>query len=78
MDSEKLMGQKPGISSTIETMIFSKPSNSNVLLGVGLGLSRKNQQIFDGISNVFSGKLHLKYLMGFAADYSDGILNTKQ
>jgi|GEM_PF-5767780 hypothetical protein len=70
--------RKPGITTTMKTMVSWGQSHLKTLLSYGWGLTQKNQDIFDTTSHIFSGKLPLKYLMGFAEDYTRGILNTKQ
>ncbi|MVN24206.1 hypothetical protein GO639_03325 [Staphylococcus aureus] len=70
--------RKPGITSTMKTMISFGQSHANTLLTSGWGLSQLKQDILDTNSHVFSGKLPLKYLMGFAEDYNKSILNAKQ
>ncbi|CAG9816509.1 unnamed protein product [Phaedon cochleariae] len=62
----------------MKTMVSYGESNSKFLETVGWGLDNENQPILDKSSYVFSGKLPLKCLMGFAEDYSRVILNVKQ
>ncbi|MGI0027988.1 MAG: hypothetical protein ACREAD_09145, partial [Nitrosopumilaceae archaeon] len=70
--------RKPGITTTLKTMVSANSSQAKGLLTCGWGLSEENQAILDSASNVFSGKLPLKYLMGFAEDYIKGVFNVKQ
>lgn len=70
--------RKPGITTTLKTLASFGPSQKGFLMGCGWGLGDGNQAILDPASNVFSGKLPLKYLMGFAEDYTKGIFNVKQ
>nr|UPO70844.1 hypothetical protein [Zygogramma bicolorata] len=70
--------RKPGITTALKTMVSFGKSHENSLLPIGWGLSQNQQDILDTASHVFSGKLPLKYLMGFAEDYNKGILNVKQ
>lgn len=70
--------RKPGISTTLKTMASFGHTQQKALESHGWGLSDKNQFILDKTSNVFSGKLPLKYLMGFAEDCNKAIFNVKQ
>lgn len=70
--------RKPGITSTLKTMASFGEHQAKALLPCGWGLSATKQDILDTNSHMFSGKLPLKYLMGFAEDYTKGILNVKQ
>lgn len=70
--------RKPGITTTMKTMVSYGKSYLSTLLTTGWGLTEQKQDILDTTSHVFSGKLPLKYLMGFAEDYTKGILNAKQ
>nr|XP_023016235.1 uncharacterized protein LOC111505627 [Leptinotarsa decemlineata] len=70
--------RKPGITTAMKTMISFGKTHANSLLPIGWGLDVNKQDILDSVSNVFSGKLPLKYLMGFAEDYNRGVLNVKQ
>ncbi|KAJ8934725.1 hypothetical protein NQ318_012095 [Aromia moschata] len=70
--------RKPGITTALKTMVSFGESQTRSLLTSGWGLTQTKQDIFDSSSNIFSGKLPLKYLMGFAEDYTRGILNVKQ
>ncbi|CAG9822787.1 unnamed protein product [Phaedon cochleariae] len=72
------MVRKPGITTTMKSMISYGESNMKFLETIGWGLDGGKQVLLDKASNVFSGKLPLKYLMGFAEDYCRGILNIKQ
>ncbi|CAG9814174.1 unnamed protein product [Phaedon cochleariae] len=72
------MVRKPGITTTMKTMISYGASNVKFLETVGWGLCDEKQVILDQSTHIFSGKLPLKYLMGFAEDYNKGILNIKQ
>ncbi|CAG9822858.1 unnamed protein product [Phaedon cochleariae] len=72
------MIRKPGITTTMKSMISYGDSNAEFLETVGWGIDSENQPILDKSSHIFSGKLPLKYLMGFAEDYNEGILNVKQ
>ncbi|CAH1154560.1 unnamed protein product [Phaedon cochleariae] len=72
------MIRKPGITTTMKSMISYGDSNAKFLETVGWGIDSENQPILDKSSHIFSGKLPLKYLMGFAEDYNKGILNVKQ
>lgn len=79
MGSEQVaVVRKPGISTTLKIMTSFGKTQSHYLLTSGWGLTVTNQDILDSSSHVFSGKLPLKYLMGFAEDYTKGILNVKQ
>ncbi|CAG9823949.1 unnamed protein product [Phaedon cochleariae] len=69
---------KPGITTTMKSMISHSEVNAKSLETVGWGLENGKQCILDEASRVFSGKLPLKYLMGFAEDYKKAILNIKQ
>ncbi|CAG9822253.1 unnamed protein product [Phaedon cochleariae] len=62
----------------MKSMISYGDSNAKFLETVGWGIDSENQPILDKSSHIFSGKLPLKYLMGFAEDYNKGILNVKQ
>ncbi|CAG9814656.1 unnamed protein product [Phaedon cochleariae] len=70
--------RKPGITTTMKTMISYGQTHMTSLQTTGWGLKQESQDILDSQSHIFSGKLHLKYLMGFAEDYTKGILNVKQ
>lgn len=70
--------RKPGITTTMKTMVSYGQTHLPSLLTTGWGLTEQKQDILDTGSHVFSGKLPLKYLMGFAEDYTKGILNAKQ
>lgn len=70
--------RKPGITTALKTMVSFGKTQSHSLLTSGWGLTETNQDILDSTSHVFSGKLPLKYLMGFAEDYTRGILNVRQ
>ncbi|KAJ8942142.1 hypothetical protein NQ318_021651 [Aromia moschata] len=70
--------RKPGITTALKTMVSFGESQTRSLLTSGWGLTQTKQDIFDSSSNIFSGKLPLKYLMGFAEDYTRGVLNVKQ
>ncbi|CAG9814725.1 unnamed protein product [Phaedon cochleariae] len=72
------MVRKPGITTTMKSMISYGESNMKFLETIGWGLDGGKQVLLDKASNVFSGKLPLKYLMGFAEDYCRGILNIEQ
>ncbi|CAG9825761.1 unnamed protein product [Phaedon cochleariae] len=72
------MVRKPGITTTMKSMISYGESNMKFLETIGWGLDGGKQVLLDEASNVFSGKLPLTYLMGFAEDYCRGILNIKQ
>ena len=41
-------------------------------------MSEERQALLDKTSHVFSGKLPLRYIMGFAEDYNKGIFNVNQ
>ncbi|CAG9824874.1 unnamed protein product [Phaedon cochleariae] len=70
--------QETRITTTMKSMISYGDSNAKFLETVGWGIDSENQPILDKSSHIFSGKLPLKYLMGFAEDYNKGILNVKQ
>ncbi|MGH9701538.1 MAG: hypothetical protein ACRD52_19055, partial [Candidatus Acidiferrales bacterium] len=70
--------RKPGVTTTLKTMVSARASQAKSLLTCGWGLDEAKQDIVDSRSHVFSGKLPLKYLMGFAEDYTRGIFNVKQ
>ena len=70
--------RKPGITTALKAMASFGALQNNSLMMCGWGLKETNQAIVDSTSNVFSGKLPLKYLMGFAEDYTKGIFNVKQ
>ena len=70
--------RKPGITTAMKTMVSYGQTHMRTLLTTGWGLKEEKQDILDSTSHVFSGKLPLKYLMGFAEDYTKGILNAKQ
>ena len=70
--------RKPGITTTMKAMASFGAVQNNSLIVCGWGLNENNQSIVDPTSHVFSGKLPLKYLMGFAEDYRKGIFNVKQ
>ncbi|KAJ8967218.1 hypothetical protein NQ317_001327 [Molorchus minor] len=70
--------RKPGITTTMKTMVSYGPTQMRSLLTTGWGLRDNKQDILDTTSHVFNGRLPLKYLMGFAEDYTKGILNSKQ
>lgn len=69
--------RKPGITTTLKTMAsFGKP-RTQTLITSGWGLNANKQYLLDVASHTFSGKLPLSYLMGFAEDYSKGLVNVK-
>lgn len=70
--------RKPGITTTLKTYASMSPNHNRYLRTCGWYSDDKNQELYNGTSNVFSGKLPLKYLMGFAEDYTKGIFNVKQ
>lgn len=70
--------RKPGITTALKTMASFGAQHEKSLILCGWGLSKENQALVDPTSRVFSGKLPLKYLMGFAEDYAKGIFNVKQ
>ncbi|CAG9822153.1 unnamed protein product [Phaedon cochleariae] len=70
--------RKPGITTTMKSMISYGETSTKFLDTVGWGLDENKQVILDSPSHTFSGKLPLKFLMGFAEDYNKGILNIKQ
>ncbi|CAG9825736.1 unnamed protein product [Phaedon cochleariae] len=70
--------RKPGITTTMKTMISFGQTHMTSLRTTGWGLNKQKQDILDTVSHIFSGKLPLEYLMGFAEDYTKGILNVKQ
>lgn len=70
--------RKPGITTALKTMASYGSIHERSLLACAWGLDESNQDIVDHRSNVFSGKLPLKYLMGFAEDYNKAIFNMKQ
>lgn len=67
--------RNPGITSALKLLVSSDDRNS--LLPMGWGLHKNEQSIIDAGSRVFSGKLPLKYLMGFAEDYTKAVINLK-
>ncbi|XP_023311094.1 uncharacterized protein LOC111691875 [Anoplophora glabripennis] len=70
--------RKPGITTTLKIMTSFGETQKRSLLTCGWGLTTTKQDILDGASGTFSGRLPLKYLMGFAEDYTKGIFNVKQ
>ncbi|KAJ8914503.1 hypothetical protein NQ315_002776 [Exocentrus adspersus] len=62
----------------MKTMLSFGASQLPVLLTYGWGLGEDHQDILDDTTHVFSGRLPLKYLMGFAEDYTKGVINVKQ
>lgn len=70
--------RKPGITTTMKAMSSFGDLQNKSLMVCGWGLKENNQSIVDNTSHMFSGKLPLKYLMGFAEDYTKGIFNVKQ
>ncbi|KAJ8912764.1 hypothetical protein NQ315_016721 [Exocentrus adspersus] len=70
--------RKPGITTSMKTMLSFGASQLPVLLTYGWGLGEDHQDILDDTTHVFSGRLPLKYLMGFAEDYTKGLINVKQ
>jgi hypothetical protein len=70
--------RKPGITTTLKTLASFGTLHNKSLMSCGWGLDDNNQAILDPASSVFSGKLPLKYIMGFAEDYTKGIFNVKQ
>ncbi|KAJ8909283.1 hypothetical protein NQ315_015164 [Exocentrus adspersus] len=70
--------RKPGITTAMKLKVSYSRMHERALTTCGWGLSESKQDIFDPTSHIFSGKLPLKYLMGFAEDYTKGILNVKQ
>ncbi|KAJ8915708.1 hypothetical protein NQ315_000642 [Exocentrus adspersus] len=70
--------RNPGITTTMKTMVSFGESHLKTLLTYGCGLTQQKQNILDNASHVFSGRLPLKYLMGFAEDYTRGVINAKQ
>lgn len=70
--------RKPGITTTLKTIVSVGEKSARNMISLGWGLSETRQEIFDDTTNVFSGRLPLKYLLGFAEDYSRGVLNVKQ
>lgn len=70
--------RKPGITTTLKTMVSFNKTQANSLASCGWGLSSNYNVVFDPVSHIFSGRLPLKYLMGFAEDYTKGIFNVKQ
>ncbi|CAG9825661.1 unnamed protein product [Phaedon cochleariae] len=77
-DEQVCMVRKPGTTTTMKSMIFYGESNMKFLETIGWGPDDGKQVLLDEASNVLRSKLPLKYLMGFAEDYSKGILNIKQ
>ncbi|CAH2020530.1 unnamed protein product [Acanthoscelides obtectus] len=69
--------RNPGITSTIKTMVSHGKSAMHTLLCSGWTLSAENSAIWDVKSKVFSGRIPLKHMMGFAEDYKKGVLNIK-
>jgi hypothetical protein len=70
--------RKPGITTMLKSLVSYGESQQKCLHSCGWGLSETDQYILDATNHVFSGKLPLKYLMGFAEDYNKGIFNVKQ
>jgi hypothetical protein len=70
--------RKPGITTTLKTIASVDPFQAKILVSSGWGLNEQRQTLVDETSHVFSGKLPLRYLMGFAEDYNKGIFNVKQ
>ncbi|CAH2004921.1 unnamed protein product [Acanthoscelides obtectus] len=78
MGGEKVYGvRNPGITSTIKTMVSHGKSAMHTLLCSGWTLSAENSAIWDVKSKVFSGRIPLKHIMGFAEDYKKRVLNIK-
>ncbi|CAH2021841.1 unnamed protein product [Acanthoscelides obtectus] len=75
---EKVYGvRNPGIASTINTMVTHGKSTMHTLLCSGWTFSAENSAIWDVKSKVFSGRIPLKHIMGFAEDYKKRVLNIK-
>ncbi|CAG9815989.1 unnamed protein product [Phaedon cochleariae] len=70
--------RNPGITTTMKTMKSYGQTHMTSLQTTRWGLKQASQDVLDYHSHIFSGKLLLKYLMGFAEDYTEGILNVKQ
>lgn len=70
--------RKPGITTTMKALVSYGRSHMTSLLTTGWGLNETKQDILDTSSHTFNGRLPLKYLMGFAEDYTMGMLNSKQ
>lgn len=70
--------RRPGITTTIKTMVSCSKTQAKKLLTAGWGLGDGQQDILESTSHIFNGKLPLKYFLGFAEDYPRGILNVKQ
>jgi hypothetical protein len=70
--------RKPGITTALKTLVSFGESQQKRLNSCGWALDETNQCILDKNSHIFSGKLPLKFLMGFAEDYTKGIFNVKQ
>lgn len=70
--------RKPGLTTTMKTMVSYGKNDMHSLLPTGWGLTKSKQDILDKNSHIFSGRLPLKYLMGFAEDYTKGIVNCTQ
>lgn len=70
--------RKPGITTLLKTLTSYGGSQWKALAACGWGLSDTYQPLVDKTSGVFSGKLPLKHIMGFAEDYTRAIFNVKQ
>lgn len=70
--------RKPGITTTLKTMVSFGETQQKRLHSYGWGMIEDKQYILDETSHTFSGRLPLKYLMGFAEDYNKGVFNVKQ
>lgn len=70
--------RKPGITTALKTMVSYSNAQSYSMATCGWGLSEEYAVVLDSTTDTFSGRLPLKYLMGFAEDYTKGILNVKQ
>lgn len=74
-----VVARNPGMTSHMKTMISYGLTHKAGLLATGWGLTTGNHEaVWDKTSKMFSGKLPLKHIMGFAEDYTKGILNVKQ
>lgn len=65
--------RNPGVTSAMKILVTHDPNHT--ILETGWGLSVDQQAILN--DGVFSGKLPLKHLMGFADDYNKAIVNLK-
>lgn len=70
--------KKPGVTTLLKTTASYTALQKDELITSGWGMDETHQHILDKTSNIFSGKLPLKFLMGFAEDYPRAIINVPQ